>query len=81
VLTVLRAIAQNASPTEVNGRIVLGSRNFKIIYVAPMKALAAEVVRKLAKRLAWLKITVKELTGLSFSLFSISIYTCGQLTR
>lgn len=36
---------------------------FKIIYVAPMKALAAEVTRKFGKRLAWLGIKVRELTG------------------
>jgi antiviral helicase SLH1 len=28
-----------------------------------MKALASEIVRKLGKRLAWLSIVVKELTG------------------
>lgn len=28
-----------------------------------MKALAAEIVRKLGKRLSWLKINVRELTG------------------
>ena len=33
------------------------------VYVAPMKALAAEVVEKLGKRLAWLGIEVRELTG------------------
>ena len=33
------------------------------IYVAPMKALAAEVVEKLGKRLAWCGIEVRELTG------------------
>lgn len=37
--------------------------DFKIIYVAPMKALAAEIVRKFAKRLQWLAIRVRELTG------------------
>ena len=31
---------------------------------APMKALAAEIVRKLGKRLAWLSIRVRELTGM-----------------
>ena len=31
---------------------------------APMKALAAEIVRKLGKRLKWLNILVRELTGL-----------------
>ncbi len=30
---------------------------------APMKALASEIVRKLGKRLAWLSIEVRELTG------------------
>ena len=35
----------------------------QIVYVAPMKALAAEMVRNFGKRLAPLGITVKELTG------------------
>lgn len=30
---------------------------------APMKALAAEIVRKVGKRLQWLSIKVRELTG------------------
>jgi hypothetical protein len=30
-----------------------------------MKALAAEITRKLGKRLAWLNVAVKELTGKS----------------
>jgi replicative superfamily II helicase len=30
---------------------------------APMKALASEIVRKLGKRLQWLGIQVRELTG------------------
>ena len=30
---------------------------------APMKALAAEIVRKLGRRLRWLSIAVRELTG------------------
>ena len=37
--------------------------DFKIVYVAPMKALAAEIVEKMGKRLAWLGIQVRELTG------------------
>jgi antiviral helicase SLH1 len=36
---------------------------FKIIYVAPMKALAAEIVRKFSGRLAFLGMKVRELTG------------------
>ncbi|KAG5648692.1 hypothetical protein DXG03_000038 [Asterophora parasitica] len=35
----------------------------KVLYRAPMKALASEIVRKLAKRLNWLSIQVRELTG------------------
>ncbi|XP_057950653.1 DExH-box ATP-dependent RNA helicase DExH14 isoform X2 [Malania oleifera] len=36
---------------------------FKIVYVAPMKALAAEVTSTFSRRLAPLNMTVKELTG------------------
>ncbi|GAA6042641.1 hypothetical protein JCM8097_008262 [Rhodosporidiobolus ruineniae] len=36
---------------------------YKIIYVAPLKALAAEVTLKFAKRLAWAGVKVRELTG------------------
>ncbi|XP_028753755.1 DExH-box ATP-dependent RNA helicase DExH14 [Neltuma alba] len=36
---------------------------FKIVYVAPMKALAAEVTRTFSQRLAPLNMTVRELTG------------------
>lgn len=37
--------------------------DFKIVYVAPMKALASEIVVKMGTRLAWLGIEVRELTG------------------
>lgn len=37
--------------------------NFKIVYVAPLKALAAEVVEKMSQRLSWIGISVRELTG------------------
>ena len=39
------------------------SLSLQIIYVAPMKALAAEMVRNFSRRLAPLGITVRELTG------------------
>lgn len=35
----------------------------KVSARAPMKALASEIVRKITKRLKWINITVKELTG------------------
>eukprot|EP00362_Geleiidae_sp_MMETSP1317_P002028 CAMPEP_0201285770 /NCGR_PEP_ID=MMETSP1317-20130820/113784_1 /ASSEMBLY_ACC=CAM_ASM_000770 /TAXON_ID=187299 /ORGANISM="Undescribed Undescribed, Strain Undescribed" /LENGTH=67 /DNA_ID=CAMNT_0047611657 /DNA_START=1623 /DNA_END=1826 /DNA_ORIENTATION=+ len=37
--------------------------DFKIIYVAPMKALASEIVSKFGTRLKPLGLRVKELTG------------------
>ncbi|GAA5973379.1 hypothetical protein JCM11641_003101 [Rhodosporidiobolus odoratus] len=36
---------------------------YKIVYVAPLKALAAEVTLKFSKRLAWAGVKVRELTG------------------
>ena len=36
---------------------------FKIVYVAPMKALAAEIVSKMSERLGGVGMVVKELTG------------------
>ncbi|GAM91498.1 hypothetical protein ANO11243_095490 [Dothideomycetidae sp. 11243] len=67
MLTILNAIAKNIDPTP-DGPIaasdfVVRTKDFKIVYVAPMKALAAEVVDKLGKRLAWLGVKVRELTG------------------
>jgi antiviral helicase SLH1 len=35
------------------------------MFSAPMKALASEIVRKFDKRLKWLGINVRELTGTS----------------
>ncbi|KAI0265187.1 Sec63-domain-containing protein [Gloeopeniophorella convolvens] len=64
MLTILRVLEQHRS--HVRGESLRASirrDDFKIIYVAPMKALAAEIVRKFAKRLQWLDIRVRELTG------------------
>jgi len=38
-----------------------------------MKALAAEIVRKLGKRLHWLSIEVKELTGMFTVVFTVKL--------
>ncbi|OCK86369.1 Sec63-domain-containing protein [Lepidopterella palustris CBS 459.81] len=67
MLTILNTIAKNIIPNpiehpEATDFTVL-SEDFKIIYVAPMKALAAEITEKLGKRLAWLGVQVRELTG------------------
>ncbi|KAI0693550.1 Sec63-domain-containing protein [Cytidiella melzeri] len=65
MLTVLRVLDQHRSTGPTTQPLASSIRrdDFKIIYVAPMKALAAEIVRKLGKRLQWLSIRVRELTG------------------
>ena len=57
MMAILREIGQNF----VNG--VIRKENFKIVYVAPMKALAAEMTDNFSKRLAPLAIVCRELTG------------------
>ncbi|PVU91812.1 hypothetical protein BB559_003962 [Furculomyces boomerangus] len=49
----------NAVPPKVK----VDRKNFKVIYVAPMKALASEIVRKYSEKLQWLGVKVQELTG------------------
>lgn len=67
MLTILNTVAKNIIPSpweEPDATdFVVQTDEFKIVYVAPMKALAAEIVEKLGKRLAWLGIQVRELTG------------------
>jgi antiviral helicase SLH1 len=62
MLTILHAIGQNASPSPAENPeasdFVVNAEDFKIVYVAPMKALAAEITEKLGRRLAWLGIIV-----------------------
>uniref|UniRef100_A0A8C2WX86 Activating signal cointegrator 1 complex subunit 3 n=1 Tax=Cyclopterus lumpus TaxID=8103 RepID=A0A8C2WX86_CYCLU len=58
MLTVLHEIHQHLQPGGV-----IKKDEFKIIYVAPMKALAAEMTNYFSKRLQPLGIAVKELTG------------------
>jgi activating signal cointegrator complex subunit 3 len=57
MLTVVNQIRKHI----ING--VLHKDEFKIVYVAPMKALAAEMVENFSKRLAPLGVAVRELTG------------------
>ncbi|KAG0650299.1 Meiotically up-regulated 81 [Hyphodiscus hymeniophilus] len=67
MLTILHAIGQNVSPNPAevpeSSDFVVNLEDFKIVYVAPMKALAAEITQKLGSRLAWLGIQARELTG------------------
>lgn len=57
MLTILHELKQHISEG------VIKKDEFKIIYVAPMKALAAEMVRNFGGRLEPLGISVRELTG------------------
>ncbi|KAF4424886.1 RNA helicase [Fusarium acutatum] len=67
MLTILQTIAQNVEPNPFEDpsatEFAVNADDFKIVYVAPMKALAAEVTEKLGKRLAWLGIKCREYTG------------------
>lgn len=67
MLTILHCISKNVVPNPIDEPdakdFVVMADDFKIIYVAPMKALAAEVTDKLGRRLAWLGVQVRELTG------------------
>lgn len=59
LLTMLNTIAQYRD--DITGKIDLDG--FKIVYIAPMKALVQEVVQSFGKRLAPLNINVRELSG------------------
>ncbi|KAI0832546.1 Sec63-domain-containing protein [Trametes gibbosa] len=65
MLSVLRVLDQHRSRMNNSENLAASIERdkFKVVYVAPMKALAAEIVRKLGKRLQWLSIRVRELTG------------------
>lgn len=67
MLTILQTISQYVTPNPIENNeatdFAVDADEFKIIYVAPMKALAAEITDKLGKRLAWLGIRAREYTG------------------
>ena len=51
---------------------------YKIIYVAPLKALAAEITLKFSKRLSWAGVKVRELTG-DMKLTKKEVDECGVI--
>ncbi|KAF4126820.1 antiviral helicase SLH1 [Geosmithia morbida] len=67
MLTILQTVAHNVVPNPLEHpeatEYAVNIDDFKIVYVAPMKALAAEITEKLGKRLAWLGIKAREYTG------------------
>lgn len=66
LLAILHTIGQFMTESldeNQNSVVDIDYDEFKIIYVAPLKALAAEIVEKYSKKLAWLNVKVRELTG------------------
>ncbi|CCG24380.1 Slh1 protein [Candida orthopsilosis Co 90-125] len=66
LLTILHTIGQFVTETVGNDNEVtidIDYDEFKIVYIAPLKALAAEIVEKYSRKLQWLGIKVRELTG------------------
>ncbi|KAI2636172.1 Sec63 Brl domain-containing protein [Xylaria nigripes] len=67
MLTILQTIGQYLTPNPIENmeatEFAADMEDFKIVYVAPMKALAAEITEKLGKRLAWLGVRCREYTG------------------
>ncbi|KAL2267588.1 hypothetical protein VTJ83DRAFT_4865 [Remersonia thermophila] len=67
MLTILHTIGQYLTPSPLEDheatKFAVDAQDFKIVYVAPMKALAAEITEKLGRRLAWLGIRCREYTG------------------
>lgn len=63
IMSILRVLQMNLKNSSHPSGFNIDRDAFKVIYVAPMKALAAEITRKFGKRLAWLGIKVRELTG------------------
>lgn len=66
LLAILHAIQQFVTETvgeDGDVAVDIDYDEFKIVYVAPLKALAAEITEKYASKLAWLGVHVRELTG------------------
>ena len=62
LLSVLNTIKQY-STLDYEGELDIQYDDFKVIYVAPLKALAAEIVSKFSEKLSVFNIRVRELTG------------------
>ena len=61
LLTIMREIRQFAS--ENDKTVDMTGKQMKIVYLAPLKALASEIVGKFSKALSYLKVKVREFTG------------------
>ena len=62
LLAILRQVSEHVDP-QSEGPWDLSSKQFQIVYIAPLKALAAEIVGKFESALKYLNIKIRELTG------------------
>lgn len=62
LLAILNAIKQYSTMND-EGQLDILYDDFKVIYVAPLKALAAEIVAKFSEKLSVFDVKVRELTG------------------
>jgi len=60
LLTIMRELEKHVDKAK---KTLLPDSTFKIVYISPMKALAAEIVEKFSTKLKYLNVQVKELTG------------------
>lgn len=63
MLTILKCFRDHGTAREGDGKLMIKKDEFKIVYVAPMKALAAEITEKFSKRLRPFGTRVREYTG------------------
>lgn len=64
LLTILREVSLHIDGSEQDKKKWdMSLKNFKIIYIAPLKALASEIVEKFSRALSYLRMQVRELTG------------------
>jgi replicative superfamily II helicase len=63
LLTIMREIHLLMDKNDTKGPWSCKEKKFKIVYIAPLKALAAEIVEKFEQALSYLGVKVHELTG------------------
>jgi hypothetical protein len=67
-------VKNNNNNNNNNNNFIIDKANIKAVYIAPMKALAQEIVAKFSERLAPLGMIVREYTGFIFIFFIIYFY-------
>ena len=63
LMTILREISLHINTAETETSWSVKDKPCKIVYIAPLKALASEIVEKFKSALGYLGVNVRELTG------------------